>query len=59
MKVVRDYLVTRPFAALFNGVAIGVLLPAAAAQWVWDKIGRLWTVLLIPVWLILALLARR
>ena len=57
MNVVRDYLLTRPFAALFNGVAIGVLLPAAAAQWVGDKIGRIWIVFLFPAWLFLALFA--
>ena len=59
MKVVAERLplLIRPVAALFNGIAIGVLLPAAAAHWVGEKAGRLCALVLIPIWLVLALLA--
>lgn len=57
MKVLLDYLVTRPLNALFNGALMGLLLPITLAQRLEEKAGRVWAILLTPAWLILVVIA--
>ena len=57
MKVILDYLVNRPLNALFNGTVMGLLLPVTMAHRLGEKAGRVWAILLTPVWLVLIVIA--
>jgi hypothetical protein len=56
MKVIVDYLLIRPLGALINGFIIGMYLPLTTATLLAKKAGRVWAMLLTPIWLALMLL---
>jgi hypothetical protein len=53
MNVIVDYLLMRPLSGCIHGVMIGVLLPLTLASLISLKAGRVWAILLAPLWLAL------
>src|SRR5262245_26410638 len=51
MTRLGDYLVVRPLSAIVQGTILGVMLPLSAASLLGQKAGRVWALVLTPIWI--------
>jgi hypothetical protein len=51
MSRLGDYLVGRPLSAIVQGTILGVMLPLSAASRLGLRAGRVWALVLTPVWI--------